>query len=256
MLVVTGVALYLVLPGLIVMFGSLPQLEDVFPAWFVPIFLLESAAFVCMWVLMRIALHTDKWFDVACSQLTGNALEPRAPRRCRHGRSDDVPDAPALGLRRRHDEHRAHRGRPVVDGDAVRAPRARAARNDLRAGGELGAVAGRPARWCARHLRADRRVDPARVRPRRARRRADARRVRAPRAAAAGNHATAGRATGRVTRLRAHRARRNRGSRRSPPRWATSCSTSSRSTSACWRSDRASTPCSSCWRSSPGARWR
>ena len=79
MLVVTGVALYLVLPGLIAMFGSLPQLEAVFPAWFVPIFLLEAAAFGCMWALMRIALHTDKWFDVACAQLTGNAFSRALP---------------------------------------------------------------------------------------------------------------------------------------------------------------------------------
>ncbi|HEY3671622.1 MAG TPA: lysylphosphatidylglycerol synthase transmembrane domain-containing protein [Acidimicrobiia bacterium] len=79
MLVITGVALYLVLPGLIVMFGSLPQLQAVFPAWFVPIFLLEAAAFWCIWALMRIALHTDKWFDVACSQLTGNALSRALP---------------------------------------------------------------------------------------------------------------------------------------------------------------------------------
>ena len=76
---VTGVALYLVLPGLIAMFGSLPQLETVFPAWFVPIFLLEAAAFTSIWVLMRIALHTDKWFDVACAQLTGNALSRALP---------------------------------------------------------------------------------------------------------------------------------------------------------------------------------
>ena len=79
MLVVTGVALYLVLPGLIAMFGSLPQLEEVFPAWFVPIFVLEAAAFWCIWALMRIALHTDKWFDVACAQLTGNALSRALP---------------------------------------------------------------------------------------------------------------------------------------------------------------------------------
>src|SRR5262245_47543409 len=72
LLLVTGVALYLVLPGLIVMFGSLPQLEAVFPAWFVLIFVLEAAAFWCMWALMRIALHTDNWFDIACAQLTGN----------------------------------------------------------------------------------------------------------------------------------------------------------------------------------------
>jgi uncharacterized protein (TIRG00374 family) len=79
MLVVTGVAFYLVLPGLIAMFGSLPQLEAVFPAWFVPIFVLEAAAFWCMWALMRIALRTDKWFDVACAQLTGNALSRALP---------------------------------------------------------------------------------------------------------------------------------------------------------------------------------
>ncbi len=78
-LVVTGVALYLVLPGLIAMFGSLPQLEAVFPAWFVPIFVLEAAAFGCIWILMRIALHTDKWFDIACAQLSGNALSRALP---------------------------------------------------------------------------------------------------------------------------------------------------------------------------------
>jgi uncharacterized protein (TIRG00374 family) len=79
MLLVTCVAFYLVLPGLIAMFGSLPQLEAVFPAWFVPIFVLEAAAFACIWALMRIALHTDKWFDIACAQLTGNALSRALP---------------------------------------------------------------------------------------------------------------------------------------------------------------------------------
>lgn len=79
MLVVTGVAFYLVLPGLVAMFGSLPQLEGVFPAWFAPILALEAAAFWCMWALMRIALHTRAWFDVACAQLTGNALSRALP---------------------------------------------------------------------------------------------------------------------------------------------------------------------------------
>lgn len=78
-LVVTAVALYLVLPGLIVMFDSLPRLDGVFPAWFAPIFMLEAAAFACMWILMRIALHTDKVFDIACAQLTGNALSRALP---------------------------------------------------------------------------------------------------------------------------------------------------------------------------------
>ncbi|MDQ1432234.1 MAG: putative heme transporter [Actinomycetota bacterium] len=79
MLLVTGLAFYAVLPGLIAMFGSLPQLGAVFPAWFVPILLLETAAFVCMWILMRTALDTANWFDIACAQLTGNALSRALP---------------------------------------------------------------------------------------------------------------------------------------------------------------------------------
>jgi uncharacterized protein (TIRG00374 family) len=79
MLVVTGVALYVVAPSLIATFGSLPQLETVFPAWFVPIFLLEAIAFVCIWQLIRVALNTDAWFDVGTSQLAGNALSRALP---------------------------------------------------------------------------------------------------------------------------------------------------------------------------------
>jgi hypothetical protein len=79
MLVVTGVALYIVAPSLIATFGSLPQLETVFPAWFVPIFLLEALAFVCIWQLVRVALDTDAWFDIGTSQLSGNALSRALP---------------------------------------------------------------------------------------------------------------------------------------------------------------------------------
>ncbi len=79
MLVVTGVALYVVAPSLIATFGSLPQLETVFPAWFVPIFVLEAVAFVCIWQLIRVALNTDAWFDVGTSQLAGNALSRALP---------------------------------------------------------------------------------------------------------------------------------------------------------------------------------
>jgi hypothetical protein len=78
-LLVSLFALYLVLPGLLNLFGSLPQLEAVFPAWFVPVFVLEAAAFVCIWELMRVALRSDRWFDIACAQLTGNALSRALP---------------------------------------------------------------------------------------------------------------------------------------------------------------------------------
>jgi uncharacterized protein (TIRG00374 family) len=79
LLLVTLVAFYLVLPSLIELFGDLPRLRTVFPAWFVPIFVLEAAAFVCMWELMRTALDTDAWFDIACAQLVGNALSRALP---------------------------------------------------------------------------------------------------------------------------------------------------------------------------------
>jgi uncharacterized protein (TIRG00374 family) len=79
MLLITGVSLYIVAPSLIATFGSLPQLEGVFPAWFVPISLLEAIAFVCIWILIRVALATDGWFDVATSQLAGNALSHALP---------------------------------------------------------------------------------------------------------------------------------------------------------------------------------
>jgi uncharacterized protein (TIRG00374 family) len=79
MLLITGVALYIVAPSLIATFGSLPQLEGVFPAWFVPILVLEALAFGCIWLLIRVALDTDGWFDVSTSQLAGNALSHALP---------------------------------------------------------------------------------------------------------------------------------------------------------------------------------
>jgi uncharacterized protein (TIRG00374 family) len=79
MLLITGVSLYVVAPSLIATFGSLPQLEGVFPAWFVPIGLFEALAFGCIWLLIRVALNTDGWFDVAASQLAGNALSHALP---------------------------------------------------------------------------------------------------------------------------------------------------------------------------------
>jgi uncharacterized protein (TIRG00374 family) len=51
----------------------------VFPAWFVPIGVLEALAFVCIWELQRIALSTKNWFDVATAQLAGNALSRALP---------------------------------------------------------------------------------------------------------------------------------------------------------------------------------
>jgi uncharacterized protein (TIRG00374 family) len=79
LLTVTAVSFYVVFPGLIAFLGNIPRLRSVFPLWFLPIFVLEALAFVSMWALLRIALRTSGWFDVACAQLSGNALSRALP---------------------------------------------------------------------------------------------------------------------------------------------------------------------------------
>ncbi|MGZ8734124.1 MAG: lysylphosphatidylglycerol synthase transmembrane domain-containing protein [Acidimicrobiia bacterium] len=74
-----AVSLYLVAPGLLALFGTIPQLRDVFPVWFLAVAVLEALAFASIWELTRIALKTRAWFDVVCSQLAGNALSRALP---------------------------------------------------------------------------------------------------------------------------------------------------------------------------------
>jgi uncharacterized protein (TIRG00374 family) len=78
-LVVTLIAFYFVLPGLLATFNALPRLRDVFPAWFVVVLVLEGASFVAIWELQRIALGAKGWFDVACSHTAGNAVGRAVP---------------------------------------------------------------------------------------------------------------------------------------------------------------------------------
>jgi hypothetical protein len=74
-----AVSLYLVAPGLLALFGKIPQLREVFPAWFFAVGVLEALAFASIWELTRVALKTRVWFDVVCSQLAGNALSRALP---------------------------------------------------------------------------------------------------------------------------------------------------------------------------------
>jgi uncharacterized protein (TIRG00374 family) len=78
-LVVTLIAFYFVLPGLLATFDALPRLRDVYPAWFVVVLLLESASFVCLWELQRIALRTNSWFAIAASHTAANAVNRAVP---------------------------------------------------------------------------------------------------------------------------------------------------------------------------------
>jgi uncharacterized protein (TIRG00374 family) len=68
-----GIALYILLPSLLAVFGSwrsLSQLDWRFTALTLGC---EAASFVCLWELDRIALRTRAWLPVIAAQLTGSA---------------------------------------------------------------------------------------------------------------------------------------------------------------------------------------
>jgi len=78
-LVAAAFFLYLLAPSLLRVFGSVQDLRQVNPLWFPLILGLQAASFVCIWYLLRIVLHTRKWFVVATSQLAGNAFSRLVP---------------------------------------------------------------------------------------------------------------------------------------------------------------------------------
>jgi uncharacterized protein (TIRG00374 family) len=78
-LAVTGVSLYLVAPSLLTLFDAWPELGHVRPWWFAVVVVLESCSFVSLWLLLRIALQTRTWFDIASSQLASNAASRIIP---------------------------------------------------------------------------------------------------------------------------------------------------------------------------------
>ena len=79
MVVVGGVAIYLVFPSLTEVFDSFPKLTSLDPIWFTFAVLLQVAHFACTIALQRIALRTKAWFSVTTSQLSGNAISLIVP---------------------------------------------------------------------------------------------------------------------------------------------------------------------------------
>jgi uncharacterized protein (TIRG00374 family) len=74
LLAVTAVSLYLLLPSLVAVFGSWRSLSHLDWPFAVLSLACETASYVCLWELDRIALHTRAWFPVAAAQLSGNAV--------------------------------------------------------------------------------------------------------------------------------------------------------------------------------------
>lgn len=73
-LVVTGVALYVVLPSLTAVFGAWPRLAKLSGVWLVAALLAEAASFACNFGIQRIVLRTRGWYAVVAAGLTGNLV--------------------------------------------------------------------------------------------------------------------------------------------------------------------------------------
>ena len=77
--VVTGVALYVVLPSLTAVFGAWPRLAKLSAVWLVAALVAEAASFVCNFGIQRIVLRTRGWFAVVTAGLTGNTVTDLLP---------------------------------------------------------------------------------------------------------------------------------------------------------------------------------
>ena len=76
---IAGVALYLVLPELVDVFHSWPRLKSLDLLWFIPALFSEGIHFACTFSLQRIALRTKRWFPVVTAQLAGNSISLIVP---------------------------------------------------------------------------------------------------------------------------------------------------------------------------------
>lgn len=78
-LAVTLFALYLLAPSLARTFSEFPRLRELDPVWMAVSLVMEAASFVCLWALFALVLRTRKWFAVATSQLSANAVAQSIP---------------------------------------------------------------------------------------------------------------------------------------------------------------------------------
>jgi uncharacterized protein (TIRG00374 family) len=73
LLLVAAGSLYLLLPRVLDVWSSWPQLRGIDLRWLALAMFFEALAFVALWTLQRIAVGTRSWFAVGTSQLAANA---------------------------------------------------------------------------------------------------------------------------------------------------------------------------------------
>jgi uncharacterized protein (TIRG00374 family) len=77
--VIAGLAIYLVLPSITEVIASWPRLSTLNPIWFALAVAAEAGQFLCTFALQRLALRTRGWFTVITAQLSGNAVSKIIP---------------------------------------------------------------------------------------------------------------------------------------------------------------------------------
>ena len=78
-LAIAATAMYFMQDQLRDLLSSGPRLRTIRPGWFVVMFALELASFVCLWWLTRIVIPQASWFVAATSQLVSNAVSRVIP---------------------------------------------------------------------------------------------------------------------------------------------------------------------------------
>jgi uncharacterized protein (TIRG00374 family) len=74
MVLVAGLAIYLVFPAITEVFASWPRLSTLNPWWLIAAVIAQAVHFTCTFALQRLALRTKAWFPVVTSTLASNAI--------------------------------------------------------------------------------------------------------------------------------------------------------------------------------------
>ncbi len=77
--VVAGLSLYVLMPGLVHVIASWPRLLTLEPWWLVIAVVAETLSFVCQMALLRLVLRTKNWFAIVTAFLAGNAVTNTLP---------------------------------------------------------------------------------------------------------------------------------------------------------------------------------
>ncbi len=78
-MVVAGLSLYVLMPGLVHVVDSWPRLLTLEPWWLLVAFLAEALSFICQMALLRLVLRTKNWFAVTTAFLAGNSVTNTLP---------------------------------------------------------------------------------------------------------------------------------------------------------------------------------